>query len=138
MKFYLASSFDEAALCETVFRLLKTLGHEVPDVWWNVRSKDDFANNTDAEFYGASIVQSIAARHWLTLREVDAVILISNLEKPRSFTGANVEIGFALALGKPVLSVGLLKRSAMYCPVIQCEDFVALGNAIRCIGRATR
>lgn len=138
MKFYLASSFDLASLCETTLRVLNSLGHTVPDVWWNVRTKDAYADQGNAAFYGSSLVQSIAARHWRTLQEVDAVILISNLSEPRSFTGANVEVGYALGLGKPVFSLGQLKRSAMYVPVIQCAGMDDLMEALRCFALEKR
>lgn len=139
MKIYIASSFDEAKSCEMIRKLLTASGHEIPDVWWNVKTKDDFTDHSDAEFYSAPIVQAIAARHWRTIRECDAVVIVSNLETARSFTGANVEIGFAHALGKPILAVGLLKRSAMYVPVIQCGVSARqLIEAVDCIGQNQR
>lgn len=138
MKCYIASSFDESSTCESVYSILSHRGVEVPDIWWNIRTKDSFKDNTEEEFYSNSIVQAIAARHWNTLKQVDFVIVVSNLEKERSFTGANVEIGFALALGKPVLSIGKLKRSAMYSPVIKCKSFDDLAKAVDCLNLVKR
>jgi len=137
LKIYLASSFDLAARCAVIEKSLKELGHTVPDVWWNIRTKNDFTNNKDDVFYSAPLVQAIAARHWNTIRECDLVILVSG-DKERTFTGANVEVGYALGLGKTVLSIGHLKRSAMYVPIIKCWDMTGLLYAIQCIAQEQR
>lgn len=138
LKLYVASSFDLVPELQTTQVCLERDGHTVPDIWWNVRTKDDFTDKSNLEFYGSTLVQSIAARHWETIRECDAVILVSDPYKERSFTGANVEIGFAHALGKPIFSVGKLKRSAMYVPIIKCETLGELLQAINCLGQIQR
>lgn len=138
LKLYIASSFEEAKNCETVRRNLKRDGHIVPDVWWNVKTKDDFEGLADFEFYGAPLVQSIALRHWATLQECDAVILVSNATTERKFTGANVEVGYALALGKPVFSIGKIKRSAMYAPIVKCDTSDELRNVVNCLAQNGR
>lgn len=135
---YIASSFDESQTCELVRQRLMEAGHRVPDVWWNVRTKNDFANRPESDFYSSPLVQAIAVRHWETIRNCDIVILVSSLENSRSFTGANVEVGFALGLGKPVVSLGKLKLSAMYCPLIQCNNVGQLLSVIDCIGQVQR
>lgn len=138
MKIYIASSFDEAALCAATATVLEHQGHQIPDIWWNVKTKEQFVAQDDAAFYSAPIVQAIAARHWRTIRDCDMLLIISNLDRERSFTGANVEAGYALALGKPVVAFGKLKRSAMYSGVIKCSTLDELVNVINCIGLEQR
>jgi nucleoside 2-deoxyribosyltransferase len=137
MKIYIASSFDFTAKCREIADRLLELGHQIPDIWWNVRTKDAFADASDSAFYGDALVQSIAARHWRTIRECDLVLLVSGGER-RSFTGACVEIGYAHALGKPIVSVGMLKRSAMFVPVLKCSSVEELLDVIACIGQTQR
>ncbi len=47
----------------------------------------------------------------------EAVILVCPDDSPHRFTGANIEVGYALAKGKRVLVLGMLARSAMYASV---------------------
>lgn len=138
LRIYIASSFDEVVLCEAVCQQMRASGHTVPDVWWNTRTKDSLVGVSDLEFYGSPLIQSIAARHWETIREVDAVIIVSSMKHERSFTGANVEIGFAHGLNKPIFSLGKLKRSAMYCPIIKCGNMADLISSINCLAQESR
>jgi Nucleoside 2-deoxyribosyltransferase len=138
LNIYIASSFDEASLCESIRLRLEDCGMKIPDVWWNIKTKDNFVNESDTDFYSTPIVQAIAARHWETIRECDAVILVSSLKERRSFTGANVEVGFAFALSKPVFSIGELKRSAMYSPIIKCRSIHELMDSILCLAQIAR
>jgi nucleoside 2-deoxyribosyltransferase len=137
MRLYLASSFDCAALCLATQKAVEARGHTVPDVWWNVKTKDDFKKASESEFYDSHIVKAIAVRHWRTIDSCDAVILVSDDAK-RQFTGANVEVGYAIGKGIPVLIVGPVKRSAMYCPATRCADVVELLNALDIIGGCPR
>ena len=92
---------------------------------------------SDAEFYNNFTIRSIAARHWRTIDSCDVLILVANGED-KTFTGANVEVGYAIARNKPVLSMGGIKRSAMYVPLIQCDDIVDLIDALDIIGGRPR
>lgn len=137
MKIYLASSFDLAARCENLRLTLEKAGHSIPDVWWNVKTKDDFTDSSDETFYDSPIVKSIATRHWKTINECDAVVLVSGAVQ-RTFTGANVEVGYAIGTGKPVLSLGIIKRSAMYCPITRCMTTTELLACLDIIGGIPR
>ncbi len=53
------------------------------------------------------------------IKESDALIFIA-ANHPRSYNGANVEVGMAFGLGKPVFSLGILTNSAMYWGVKRC------------------
>lgn len=142
MRFYIASSFDCKGPCEQVYESLLKHGHEVPDIWWNIDAKSKHAKDkNDNNFYGDSSISSIAARHWNTIQTVDAVILVSDFHAPfslRQFTGANVEVGYAIGIGKPVFSVGHLKRSAMYSTLIKCKDIWELEEAIKIFSLSKR
>lgn len=138
MKLYLASSFDYAHICEAVRKVLESKGHVIPDVWWNIRAKDDFTSKSDGDFYDSPIMRAIAARHWKTIDECDGLVLVTGGDPEKTFTGANVEVGYAVAKGKPVFSLGLHKRSAMYVPLIRCADITELAEAIAIVGGKTR
>lgn len=137
MKLYLASSFDFAALCQEVRVAVEQEGHTVPDVWWNVRTKDDMKGMSEEAFYDSPTVRAIAARHWRTIDACDALVLVIGKDSAR-FTGANIEVGYAIAKGKPVLCIGTPKRSAMYVALARCQDIPDLLAALNIIGGCPR
>ncbi len=134
MKVYLASSFALAQEVEKVYKALVASGHQVPDVWWHVDSKVDTwaVNLQDKEWMTHPIPRAIAQRHWGAIDSCDALVLVSQ-ESGYKFTGANIEVGYAVGKGIPVLSVGKIERSAMYVPVIPAgnvEELLHLLNII--------
>ena len=116
--------FRNAEIVELLSRRLADVGHEVPDKWWIVDSKNDAwaVDLPDREWQAHAIPRAIAQRHWGSIDKSDALILVSHPDNPMKFTGANVEVGYAIAKGIPVLSIGVLERSAMYCPIIQADS----------------
>lgn len=130
MKIYIASTFRLADLVEIVYQTLKGVGHEVPDVWWNVNEPRHGGDMTDVDWYGQPHIPSIAERHWKTIRECDAFVLVSDPDEVIKFTGANIEFGYALAIGKPVFIMGQVKRSAMYANAIKCPR---IGSLVQCL-----
>lgn len=124
LKIYLASSFKYKKQCDMLYEELTKLGHKIPDVWWNLDSKQD--KETDNFWYNKPSTKAISARHFKTIRDCDILILVCPISSPGIFNGANVEVGYALALGKPVYSFGFIGRSAMYSDVIRCYNMEAL------------
>jgi nucleoside 2-deoxyribosyltransferase len=120
MKVYLASSFDLTKKVEALAGVLRKNGHVVTVEWWN----KDFKKLplTDVDWYEDARVTAISERNFRGIREADIFVLIAPTLTSKKFNGANVELGYALALGKPCYSVGRLQRSAMYVPVIKCES----------------
>lgn len=120
-KVYLASAFRYKTECEYYHALLVNHEYEVPDVWWHMDFKELPVG--DPEWYQLPEVHAIAERHWRNIRASDALVLVGPGNPPGSspgrFQGANVELGYALALNIPCLSVGCIERSAMYVPVIK-------------------
>jgi nucleoside 2-deoxyribosyltransferase len=128
MKFYLASSFKNIIVVQLVANYLRELGHEITTEWWHTDFKQSI-QKPDAEWYIDERVQAIAKRNFDGIKKADAIILIANLE-PCKFNGANIELGYALALGKICYSIGKLERSAMYVPVKQFETIEALASSL--------
>src|SRR5258708_5672803 len=112
MKFYLASSFKNYLELNIIEKELKTLGHEVIDVWWNIDTKSHGPQDNDELWYNWSIVKSILIRHFKAIDNCDALILVSS-DQFCKFTGANIEVGYALGKNIPVFSIGKLEKSAM-------------------------
>ena len=139
MKFYIASSFALKMECIKVQHQIREnlTGCSIPDIWWNIDAKEIPAENDEA-WHSLPEVKAIAERHWKTIRECDAVILVSHPTEPRKFTGANIEVGYALGRGIPVFSVGHLERSGMYSPVIRCKDVDELIKSLRIFTREAR
>lgn len=117
MKFYLASDFNNVKEVERVATLLQRKGHKITCEWWHFDSKKAFKKDSDPIFYMMQSVRALYLRNLDAIREADAFILVCPMDKAVKFNGANIELGFALALGKPCFSLGLLQRSAMYVPV---------------------
>ena len=122
MKFYLASSFDLVERVKKVVAILRKDGHEITVEWWH-RDYKQLPIQNDEEWYGHPKVREISERNFDGIRACDRFLFIGPSDRPTKFNGANVELGFAHALGKPCFSLGKLERSAMYVPVCRC-DFI--------------
>lgn len=129
MRFYLASNFKRKHQLEIIKYLLEEAGHTVNDVWWNVDRKNH-PEQDDRIWHGLPSIKAVASRHWKAISESDALILISSEEQENTFTGANIELGYALGKGITCFSYGKIARSGMYSPVIQCHNLMELTEAI--------
>jgi nucleoside 2-deoxyribosyltransferase len=120
LNLYLASSFSLKDTIDWLWKRLET-DHNIPDHWWNIDSKNEL--QADIFWYGKPETKAIEKRHFQQIKNSDALILVGDIfgNTTPSFNGANVEVGYALALGIPVYSVGTISRSAMYSSVIRCS-----------------
>lgn len=120
MKVYLASSFDLIKKVDALAKVLREKGHTVTVEWW----RKDFKKLplADVDWYEDARVTAISKRNFKGIREADIFVLIAPTLARKKFNGANIELGYALALGKPCYSVGRLQRSAMYVPVTKCDS----------------
>lgn len=124
MKFYLASNFELVDQVKEVAAVLWENGHPITVEWWHINYK--LISEPDELWYVDDRVKKVAARNSKGIQDCDALILVASSEKPSQFTGANIELGFALALDKTCFSVGKLIRSAMYVPVKQYQSIFEL------------
>lgn len=118
-KFYLASSFSLKDKVIKLAEALKKKGHEVTHDWWNFDYKT--INLPDYEWYKHPKVEGISEKNFDAIDRADALILVAPDKECKKFNGANIEVGYALARGMEVLSVGVLERSAMYVPLTQFD-----------------
>lgn len=121
MKFYLASSFSLIDHVDYICNALETEGHEVTVKWWKrIELKNKFQVLEPDDFYDEPECRFAFTRDFKGIAEADALIMIAAKE-PRSYNGANIEIGIAYGLGKPVFSLGNLTNSALYLGVTRCK-----------------
>ena len=116
MKLYLASSFDLVKYVIDIHKVLVSHGHQVTVEWWHKDFKKAIDKPEDA-WYQDSQVQQISERNFAGIRDADCLLLVAHPTEPKKFNGANIELGYALALEKPCFALGKLERSAMYMPV---------------------
>lgn len=122
MNFYIASSFSLIDRVEAVVAALEARGHEVPVKWWTrLHLKQRFQALEPDAFYAEPECEYAFLRDMKGIHEADAVILVAD-DEPRPYCGANVEVGIAIGIGRPVFSLGRLQNSAMYWPVKRCRD----------------
>lgn len=128
MKLYLASKFEMASYVDGVANELEKVGHEITVKWWDYDMKrldygveNDLSVLSNEEWFTHPRVKFVFERDIQGIKISDALILICPL-LPCKFNGANIELGYAMALGKPCFSIGSLDRSAMYFPLVQCEN----------------
>lgn len=136
MKFYLASSFSLVSLVQELADILRQEGHEITTEWWHTDFKQ-VVQKPDADWYEDERVLAISKRNFDGIERADALILVAG-KTPKKFNGANIELGFALALGKMCYSVGALEKSAMYCPVRQfstADELLSALDAIKMEGK---
>jgi nucleoside 2-deoxyribosyltransferase len=122
---YLASSFANVNLVEFAAKYLTERGHHITTEWWHTDFKQAI-QKPDVEWYKDEKVQFISKRNFKGITDADVLVLIGHPREPRKYNGANIELGFALALGKQCYSIGCLERSAMYCSVKQLEGIEEL------------
>ena len=117
MKIYLASSFSLKDSVEEVKRHLINGGHTITVEWWHTDFKESLGILSDKNWYATDDIKHICQRNFNGIDIADAVILIAPKEGTKKFNGANIEIGYAIAKGKRVLSIGNIERSGMYQPI---------------------
>jgi len=120
MKVYLASSFDLIRKVKAIAETLKEKGHTVTVEWWHRDYKK--LPLADVDWYEDIKVKAISKRNFQGIREADIFVLVAPTTTSKKFNGANIELGYALALEKPCFSVGHLQRSAMYVSVTKCDS----------------
>jgi nucleoside 2-deoxyribosyltransferase len=107
---------------------IEKAGHAVPVKWWDHTSSAHEAKalpGSDDEFYSKPSVLVTAARDFGGVATCDQFVLVSD-QNARKFNGALVELGYALALGKPCAVIGCLERSAMFAHVRRIEGIEEL------------
>lgn len=116
MKIYIASAFRFKEQVMGLQSFLEGRGHEMTCQWWHKDYKEMAMRND--EWYGQPIIKTIYQRSFKAIEAADMLIIVS--PHMTKFNGANVEVGMALAMRKPVVCYGELERSGMYEPVIRC------------------
>ncbi len=118
MKFYIASSFGFCDAVKSLANMLEDRGHTITCKWWLVDYKEALGIVDDEIWFSQPIIRTIYRRSLKAIEDADILILVA--PEPHRFNGANIEVGMALALHKPVICMGTLMRSAMYEPLIRC------------------
>jgi nucleoside 2-deoxyribosyltransferase len=117
MRIYLASSFELKDKVQRISDLLEEQGIGITRKWWVRDYKAVFGQIADDEWYCNDEVRSVSRKNFEAIDQAHALILVCDDKTSRKFVGANIEVGYALAKGKRVFSIGVLERSAMYVPV---------------------
>ena len=128
-KVYLASKFPFADRVAEIAETLKEHGIEITKDWWNFDYKT--LDLPDDEWYRHPDVVRISQENFKAIDRADALVIVANGDDVCKFNGANVELGYAIAKGKPCYSIGKLDRSAMYAPVLQLPSVEAFIDRIR-------
>lgn len=122
MLIYLASSFTMTEEVDWIANLLEAHGHHVIVRWWERRfPKEKFALLDSRVFYDHPECEYIFTRDRKGVEESDALIFVAE-NRVRRYSGANIELGIAIGKDIPCLSVGKLKRSILYFPVMRCDS----------------
>lgn len=119
MKIYIASSFRFTDAVRTLADQLEKRGHMITCKWWLVDYKVALDISNDEVWFSQPIIRTIYLRSFKAIEDADLLILVA--PEASRFNGANIEVGIALALHKPVVCLGELVRSAMYEPLIRCH-----------------
>jgi len=131
LKVYLASSFDLTERVQKIADLLQEKGIGVTRKWWLKDYKSAFGQISNEAWYREEKVRWVSRENFKAIDQADAVILVCPPDSPHNFTGANIEVGYAIAKNKRVLSVGALGRSAMYVPVEKHSSIETLLLALK-------
>lgn len=137
MNIYLASTFELVEIVELAAEVLEGEGHTIAVKWWaadGFNMWDKKKDHTSDAFYNDPTCRRIYEKDFNGVRNAQALVIVADGLTPTGFTGANVELGIALASNVPCFSLGMLKNSAMYWPVVRCRNFDELLEALRKAG----
>ena len=129
LKFYLASSFKNVEPVRALAKQLEERGHIITCRWWMCDYKVALGGMDDDKWFGQPIIRTIYRRSHKAIEDADMLILVA--PEPCKFNGANIEVGIALGLHKPVICLGELERSAMYEPLIRCHSMEELDKTLQ-------
>ena len=118
-KAYIGASYSSLEMCQDLTTELEGRGIEITRKWWEtyVKGQDQELDSLSDEYwYAHPRVQEIRTEDFAAIEKADIVIIIANYPEP--LTGALVELGYALALDKKVIIVGVIKKSAMFSSCI--------------------
>lgn len=123
MKIYIASSFSISRSVEFIAAMLEKSGHTITTKWWEHKDlKSTIKEEEDDEvFYADPRAEEIYHRDRHGVQDADVLVFIADKE-PRAYNGANIELGWADAWGKPCFSLGKLAKCALYSNTIRCEN----------------
>ncbi len=131
-KIYIGSSFHFVDECKEISRSLKhEFGVETTRLWWDnhvvLGIKHD--QTTFSEFLANSQTRALAECDFQAINESDLVIIYT--EDKYKLTGALIELGYALGIGKTVILYGDFKKSAMFARCLHVTDYDDLRRIIR-------
>lgn len=128
MYVYIASSFKLKDRIERIAQRLWTEGFGITREWWHKDYKE--IDLPDDEWYEHESVIQVCQDNFEAIDMADIVILVCPEDESKKFNGANIEIGYAIAKDKPVVSVGALGRSGMYQPLIKTDTIDELVSVV--------
>jgi nucleoside 2-deoxyribosyltransferase len=116
MKIYIAASFNSAERIYEQALELESIGHTVTGVWF--QPHDPIEKMWDGNF-GGRVAEVMAVRDLHHIKKADLMV-IDTLD-PSSTGGRNVELGYAIGLGKRVILIG--KAENVFMSLInECYD----------------
>ena len=122
VKIYIASDFTLIPKIKKVCEVLEDAGHEVLVKWWSrLALMEKFQTFTDDEFYDETENRNAYEMDFEGVMECDVLLFVAD-DEPKYYGGANVELGIALGNQKRCMSIGRLRKSAMYYPVYRAKD----------------
>ena len=130
LKVYLASSFDLKGKVQQISDRLEASGIVITRKWWFTDYKKTLGEIPDEEWYREEKVHWVSQENFKAIDQAEAVILVCPDDSHHNFTGANIEVGYAIAKGKRVFSLGALGRSAMYVPLQKHRNLDSLLAAL--------
>ena len=143
MKLYLASSFSLIHRVKDLASILEAAGHEITCKWWSRQYdipgegkvattvlKRRYRSIVSEKFYALPETELSYEADLQGIRDADAFIFVAD-DRPRAFNGANVELGIALAWGKPCYVYGRLRTSVMYLRVHRVKTVSSLLDSLR-------
>lgn len=119
---YIASKFNLVSRVQALYNKLLENGHIVTVNWWDYHGKIKLKSLADDDFYTDDRIKFIRKRDLFGIEQCNVFVLLSSLTKPMNFNGANFELGYATALGKPTYVIGKLDKSALYSDVQWCKN----------------
>lgn len=121
IKVYIASSFDLIPRIIDIVRILEAHKLIIAVKWWENQEVHNNKFIFDSDRFYSNKTKEVYEKDINGIKKSNCLLFIADNTK-RRYTGANIELGIAIALGLDCYAIGELINSAMYYPIVRCSS----------------
>lgn len=130
IKIYIASSFDLTDEVKSIAKHLERKGYVITRHWWEYGDLKLAERLSPGDPFTKSAMSMAFFANIAAIQDCDIMVFVCDPAMITNFIGANVEIGMATIMGKPIISIGKTGISAMYGNLIKANGITELDELL--------